>query len=138
MSSALALQILRSTPTPLSTLPQFEQHLAFQLSNPSSKTYQEAETRVLTQLFLLLQKLVETYTPLTSLQIFEAATFSKPALAGNAAPISGLKEDVTEIATRIAHIGILHWRVWAPLAYLVDPDVDEEMETQSERAQSMP
>ena len=22
----------------------------------------------------------------------------------------------------MAHIGTLHWRVWAPLAYLVDPD----------------
>lgn len=30
-----------------------------------------------------------------------------------------------DAARQIAHIGILHWRVWAPLAYLVNPDVEE-------------
>jgi hypothetical protein len=27
------------------------------------------------------------------------------------------------MATRLAHVGILHWRVWAPLAY-VDDDIE--------------
>jgi hypothetical protein len=27
--------------------------------------------------------------------------------------------------TRLAHLGILHWRVWAQLAYAID--TDEEM-----------
>jgi len=40
---------------------------------------------------------------------------------------SGVKEEIAEIATRIAHIGILHWRVWAPLAYLVNPEEDEDV-----------
>jgi hypothetical protein len=123
LSSSLALQILRSTNTPLTRLPQFESHLAFHLSNPRSRCYQEAENRVLSQLFPVLQKLVETYTPLTSLQIFEAATAPKAAPGAKA---NGAKDETTEIATRIAHIGILHWRVWAPLAYLVDPDAEEE------------
>jgi hypothetical protein len=52
--------------------------------------------------------------------------------------VGGAKEEITEIATRIAHIGILHWRVWAPLAYLVDPDAEEDPETQSELVKSMP
>ena len=123
LSSSLALQILRSTNTPLARLPQFESRLAFHLSNPRSRFYQEAESRVLSQLFPVLQKLVETYTPLTSLQIFEAATAPKAAPGVKA---NGARDETTEIATRIAHIGILHWRVWAPLAYLVDPDAEEE------------
>lgn len=134
----LGLQILRSTPTPLTHLPQFESHLAFHLSNSRSRVYQEAEERVLAQLAPVLQKLVETYTPLTSLQIFEAATTPRTFPGATAPPVSGAKEEITEIATRIAHIGILHWRVWAPLAYLVDPDAEEDAETQSERAKSMP
>jgi len=129
LSPNLALQILRSTPTPLTRLPQFESHLGFHLSNSRSKLYLEAEMRVLTLLLPVLQKLVENYTPLSSLQIFEAATAPKP-VPGNvvgSSATSGVKEEIVEIATRIAHIGILHWRVWAPLAYLVNPEEDEDM-----------
>ena len=135
LSSSLGLQILRSTNTSLTRLPAFESHLAFHLSNPRSNMYQEAENRVLAQLFPTLQKLVETYTTLTSFQIFEAATAkTAPGVKAN-----GAKEETTEIATRIAHIGILHWRVWAPLAYLVDPDAEEsEQETSASRASSEP
>jgi hypothetical protein len=126
LAPSLALQILRSTTTPLTRLPQFESHLGFHLSNPNSSLYQEAEQRVLRQLLPILQKLVETYTPLTSLQIFEAATAPKILPVNSSTQADGAKEDITEIATRIAHIGILHWRVWAPLAYLVDPDGEAE------------
>jgi len=125
LSSSLALQILRSTTTPLTRLPQFETHLAFYLSNSGSRYYQEAEERILSQMFPILQGLLDTYTPLTSLQIFEAAT--TPKNGPSAVPQANcLKEEITEIATRIAHIGILHWRVWAPLAYLVDPDAEDD------------
>jgi hypothetical protein len=138
LAPALGLQILRSTTTPLTQLPQFESHLAFHLSNSRSRVYQEAEARVLAQLAPILQKLIETYTPLTSLQIFEAATTPRTLPGATVPQVNGAKEEITEIATRIAHIGILHWRVWAPLAYLVDPDAEEDAESQSERAKSMP
>jgi hypothetical protein len=138
LAPALGLQILRSTTTPLTHLPQFESHLAFHLSNSRSRVYQEAEARVLLQLAPILQKLIETYTPLTSLQIFEAATTPKVLPGATVSQVNGSKEEITEIATRIAHIGILHWRVWAPLAYLVDPDAEEDAEAQNERAKSMP
>lgn len=124
LSSNIALQILRSTPTPLARLPVFESHLSFHLSNYQSRLYQEAEARVLSKLFPELQKLVELYKPLNSLQIFDAATSPKP-IDGNA-PATGQKEEVVDVATRIAHLGILHWRVWADLAYLVNPDAEDE------------
>jgi hypothetical protein len=138
LAPSLGLQILRSTSAPLTHLPQFESRLAFHLSNSRSRVYQDAETRVLSQLVPILQNLVETYTPLTSLQIFEAATAPRLLPGAPAAQGSGSKEEISEIATRIAHIGILHWRVWAPLAYLVDPDAEEEPEAQIERAKSLP
>ncbi|KUJ12051.1 Tcp11-domain-containing protein [Mollisia scopiformis] len=122
LSSSLALQILRSTTTPLTRLPQFESHLAFHLSNPRSSFYQQAEQHVLSQVYPVLQRLIETYTPLTSLQIFETATTPRNGPSTVVPQTNSLKEEISEVATRIAHIGILHWRVWAPLAYLVDPD----------------
>lgn len=138
LSPDLALQILRQTTTSLIRLPQFETHLAFHISNPRSKLYQDAEEHVLARLHTDLQKLVETYTPLSSLQIFEAATAPRAVPTSAAAPGNGFKEEIAEMATRMAHIGILHWRVWAPLAYLVDPDAEEEQPAFTERAKSMP
>lgn len=128
LSSNIALQILRSTPTPMTRLPEFESHLSYHLSNSQSKLYQEAETRILSKLFPELQKLVESYIPLTSVQIFDAATSPRPAsgVLNDNTPVTGQKEEILEIATRIAHIGILHWRVWAPLTYLVNPDAEDE------------
>ncbi|TVY37576.1 Protein SOK1 [Lachnellula subtilissima] len=138
LSPSLALEILRLTKTPLTRLPYFESHLAFHISNASSRIYQEAEARVLTQLFPILQQLVGTYTPFTSLALFDAATSSpKVPVGGNGN--GGSKDDIKDVATRIAHIGILHWRVWAPLAYLVNPDAGaEESELVTERARSLP
>lgn len=133
LSQSLALEILRATATPLTALPQFEHHLAFHLSKPTSRIYQDAEHHILLQIFPTLHKLVETYTPLTSLQVFEAAT--TPKVTPNA--ISGVKDEIEEISTRIAHIGILHWRVWAPLAYLVDPDEPLE-DSQIDQAKNLP
>lgn len=137
MAPALALQVLRSTPTPLSHLPRFEEFFCAQISNPNSRIYAEAESRILHELFPVLRGLVEKYTPLTSLQIFEAATSPKATpLFGASPPPQSTKDEIAEIATRIAHLGILHWRVWAPLAYLVEQDEDCQMPV--ERAQSMP
>ncbi|TVY15350.1 Protein SOK1 [Lachnellula arida] len=142
LSPSLALEILRLTKTPLTRLPFFESHLAFHISNVSSRIYQEAETRVLTQLFPVLQELVGAYTPFTSLALFDAATGSPKVAVGGSGSGSGnrgAKDDIKDVATRIAHIGILHWRVWAPLAYLVDPDAEaEQVELVTERARSLP
>jgi len=122
----------------MTSLPEFESRLASDLSNPCSSVYQAAEKEVLSRLYPALEKLVEIYTPLTSLQIFEAATSTRIVPGHFGAQGNGEKEEINEIATRIAHIGILHWRVWAPLAYLVDPDAEEEPEAPIERAKSMP
>jgi len=136
LAPSIALQILRSTTTSLSHLAQFEHELASHVSKINSRLYQEAEKRVLSQLFPVLHKLVDAYTPLTSLQIFEAATSTKTG-ANAAVPVTGVKEEINEVATKLAHIGMLHWRVWAPLAYLVDPDVEQE-EVSNGRPRSMP
>ncbi|KAH6668312.1 T-complex protein 11-domain-containing protein [Halenospora varia] len=130
---SLALQILHSTTTPLTHLRQIESDLTLHLSNPRSRVYQEAETHVLNQLGPVLKKLVINYTSLTSLQIFEAAT-----LPGTPpTPENRPKDEISEIAKRIAHIGILHWRVWGPLAYVLNPKTEEEIEVPKERAQSI-
>jgi hypothetical protein len=122
LAPSLALQILRSTATPLETLPNVESRLKPHVSNPNSKTYQGAKQQVLSQLLSILYKLVETYSPLTCLQIFELAAVQKSLLSIQHIQRDASTDEITEIATKIAHIGMLHWRVWAPLTYLIDPN----------------
>jgi hypothetical protein len=81
----------------------------------------------------VLKKLVINYTSLTSLQIFEAATLPDSSPTHE----NGPKEEISEIAKRIAHIGILHWRVWASLAYLLNPNAEEETDVPKERTKSI-
>lgn len=116
MSADLALQILRSTPTPLTHLQQFEKHLAFHLSESRSRIFQSLEQSIIINMLPLIHQLVEVYTPKSTFQIFEAATAPRPQ-PRVAAPASH-KEDVLEIATRIAHLGVLHWQVWGEWFYL--------------------
>lgn len=130
LSPNLALQILRATPTPLTRLPEFESHLAFHISNPRSRYYLEAEARILSYLLPLLQTIFHTYSGWSAWQVYKASTRPK-VLGGGVAGLptmSGpgdIKKELSEIATRMAHIGILHWRVWSPIAYLVDPEATE-------------
>jgi hypothetical protein len=126
LSPSMALEILRMTKTSLARLPQFESHLQFHISNPTSRLHQEAEHRVLQQLLPVLQKLVAAYTPLTSVQIFEAAIAPKSGPGSVQPQSNGVQDEIKDVSTRIAHMGILHWRVWAHIAYLVDPDAVEE------------
>jgi hypothetical protein len=124
LSPSMALEILRMTNTSLARLPQFESHLQFHLSNTTSRLHQEAEHRVLEQLFPVLQKLVSSYTPLTSIQIFETAIAPKSGAGSAQSQSNGVQDEIKEVSTRIAHMAILHWRVWSPIAYLRDPSAD--------------
>lgn len=73
-------------------------------------------------LFPALSTVVSTYSPMTSLQVFEAATAPKSGNNTAGTSVWASQNSLNDVAVRIAHIGILHWRVWAPLAYLVNPD----------------
>lgn len=124
---SLALQILRSTPLPLTHLPDLEAHLATHLGNPSSALYAAAEARVVSTIWAdHLVPCATDFAVLTTGAMFEAATGSRRAPGSVAAPgaraVTAGERELRQLGVRIAHLGVLHWRVWAPLAYQVDPD----------------
>jgi hypothetical protein len=140
-SPSLALQILRST-SPLSNLPAFEQKMQFNLSNLDSTLFKACEAHILSLLLPLLEVLITRYAPLSSTKLFEVAVSPRSTTTNNGSEsrASGLQfpgtnsmsgpddsNSLMDAARQIAHIGILHWRVWAPLAYLVNPDAEETM-----------
>lgn len=124
---AIALHLARSTSS-LDNLSYFESQLPQHLSNIGSSIFQTSENTVVAQFKPLLAEFVTRYCPLTTTQIFEAATSSGALPCQLPRP----KHELADTAKQIAHIGILHWRVWAPLAYKVDPDADNYSEKSAE------
>ncbi|KAJ6123858.1 hypothetical protein N7471_011175 [Penicillium samsonianum] len=85
------------------------------------------------------------YLPLSPLAICESQRAPLSAALGPAAPQTGAagasgsvntsslaltpqQSDVERIGMRLAHMGVLHWRVWAPLLYLRDEIAMAELE----------
>lgn len=83
---------------------------------------------MLANLFPVLSTVVSTYTPMTSLQVFEAATTPRSPNNALGSSVWASQNSLNDVAVRIAHIGVLHWRVWAPLAYLVNPDGEGDVD----------
>lgn len=111
----LALQVLRSTNIPFTQLQKFEKHLSWHLSETRSRVFRLVENCVVSRLLPELHRLVESYTPKTTYQIFEAAT--APKVRNRALNQTGPNDDILEMATRIAHLGVLHWQVWGEWFY---------------------
>lgn len=116
-SSDIALELLRSNPNH-NDLSRLESQLTLHLSNSTSSAFQKSECHILAELLPLLSDLAARYAKLTATQLFEVATAPRPlSYEGQGPPHA-----ISEVAKRIAHIGVLHWRVWADLVYKVDPD----------------
>jgi hypothetical protein len=115
--SDIALELLRSTPSH-DDLSRLELQLNLHLCNPTSSVFQTSESHILAELYPLISELATRYAPLTATQLFEVATSPRPLPYQAQIP----RHALSDVGKQMAHIGILHWRVWAPLAYLVDPD----------------
>ena len=113
--SNIALELLRSTPNH-DDLARLESQLNLHLCNPISSVFQISESHILAELYPLLSELAARYAPLTTTQLFEVATSPRPLPYQAQVP----RHALSDVAKQMAHIGILHWRVWAPLAYLLD------------------
>ncbi|OLN92026.1 Protein SOK1 [Colletotrichum chlorophyti] len=142
MAPSLALQIFRFTNAPADMLPVFESKLASHVCDVNSPLFQEVEQQFHQKLLLELQKRVREFRGLTGVGLFSVATGGRLHSPGRSwsgsperdgsGPESGRegREDggMDDVATRLAHLGILHWRVFAGLAYTADEQMDTPME----------
>ncbi|KAK4122842.1 Tcp11-domain-containing protein [Parathielavia appendiculata] len=143
LAGPVALQILRYANAPTS-LPGFETQLAACLDVTNSDIFRDVESHFQQRLLAELARRVNEFKNLSGVALFSHATggglraqgpLGRPPLPLAAAAdrqqrASGLfgepprdpREDggVEDMAIRLAHLGVLHWRVWAPLAYEVD------------------
>ncbi|KAF5006114.1 hypothetical protein FDECE_7486 [Fusarium decemcellulare] len=134
MASSMALQIFRFTKAPMEMLPSFEEKLTENVCNVSSPIYQEMEEAYRTRLLGELATRVRYFKALSGVCLFSIATgnrvpFSRSLDAGrdrdlDAAIRVGQQEGgIEDIATRIAHVGVVHWRIWARMAYVDEDDM---------------
>ncbi|KAI1388478.1 T-complex 11 [Hypoxylon trugodes] len=140
MKDSLALQIFRFTNAPAQELLQFEDELDSHLSELSSPLFQQVEQYYHYHLLAELRQRVKDFRGLTGAALFSVATGGR--LHGPSRTWDGPRENVSlertslenaireareeggveDMATRLAHMGLLHWRVWSHLVYAGDLD----------------
>lgn len=128
---SIAIQIFRYTNAPQDFLPQFEAKLAQHLAEMKSDLYQTVEAHFQTKIMAELGRRVKDFKELSGVALFSVATGGRVPGATSTRPwddteMEGVKtgpearEDnaVDDMAVRLAHLGLLHWRVWSEMAYL--------------------
>jgi hypothetical protein len=140
LADSVALQILRYVNAPPS-LPGFENQIRAAVTNVEAEIFQEVESQLQQQLLAELAKRVSEFKHMSAVSLFSVATggrimgASRPSepprdrnlgLFSNSAPRDPREEaGIDDMAVRLAHLGILHWRVWALLAY--EDSIEDEM-----------
>lgn len=147
LAPSMALQILRYVNAPHS-LPGFETQLAVLLGDVHGEIFHEVELQFQQRLLSELAKRVKEFKSLSGVGLFSAATGGRIARPNpyvqnwaegiergfdGAGSLRDPREDggISDMATRLAHLGILHWRVWANLAYVGDAEGDLPMDNSS-------
>jgi hypothetical protein len=133
IAPSMALQIFRFTNAPSNMLPFFEEKLTISLRDIHTSNYQEVEQSFHQRFVSELANRVREFKGLSPVSLFTAATGPRvPSGSGRAGDFSRERDPdswyretqeeggIEDIATRLAHVGVLHWRVWADMAYLGD------------------
>ncbi|KAK5997130.1 Protein SOK1 [Cladobotryum mycophilum] len=128
IAPSMALQIFRFTNAPMEMLPAFEDKLASSLFRADSTFFQEAERSFHARLISELGSRVREFKGLSGVALFSVATGSRVqnSQSGRERDMETSMRDhfdegsIEDVATRLAHLGILHWRVWSQLAYAPD------------------
>lgn len=148
LSDAMALQILRYANAPF-PLPDFERQLTACLSDVGSDVFREMERQFHQRLLAQLAKRVSEFKHLSGPALANAAARGRvqgsnrlgqrtidPFGDLGAAPRDPREGGIDDMAIRLAHLGVLHWRVWGPLAY--EGDIDGLLHELDARAQQPP
>ncbi|KAK7430596.1 Protein SOSEKI 1 [Neonectria magnoliae] len=135
MAPSMALQIFRFTNAPSEMLPAFEDKLTENVSKMTSPIFEEMEESYRTKLTAELASRVRYFKSLSGVCLFSIATGNRVP-SGSRGLDTGRDRDldaairvgqqeggIEDIATRIAHVGVVHWRIWAELAYIDEDDM---------------
>ncbi|KAL1842309.1 hypothetical protein VTJ49DRAFT_5590 [Mycothermus thermophilus] len=129
LAGNMAVQILRAANAPMSLLSTFEPQLLACLSNVHCDTFRQVEEHFHRRLLADLAKRVNAFKHLSCVALYSQATGGRVCGHGRRPDQSSRltlgeqpreprdEAGIDDMAVRLAHLGILHWRVWGPLAY---------------------
>ena len=130
LAPSMALQIFRFTHAPPEMLTSFEERLTENVCKANTELYLQVERAFQSRLMAELGNRVREFRPLSGVSLFSVATGNR--IQNNSGIVhSGRDRDtegppeeggIEDMATRLAHLGVLHWRVWSDLVYLGDAD----------------
>ncbi|KAK1761055.1 protein SOK1 [Echria macrotheca] len=136
LAPVMAVQILRFVNN-APALPEFEAHLTKCLTDVQSDIFREVESQFQQRLLAALARRIKEFKKLSGVGLFTVATGGRIHGSGRGwsdrdrdvlLGESGLSRDpreeagIDDMAVRLAHLGVLHWRVWSQLAYNVDTE----------------
>ncbi|KAJ2969717.1 hypothetical protein NQ176_g8526 [Zarea fungicola] len=117
MSSKIALQIFRHIEAPKTRLVDLEKELALNTCNTESPLYREVEKSFHRRLLAVLGTRVRKCRSMSCFALFSAWKQRKKVLRRH--------NVIKYIAFRLAHLGIVHWRIWSKLAYTTEDSTDQ-------------
>lgn len=139
---AIAIEIFRFTSVPQDMLPVFEARLQTHLCEMESELYLAVEQHFHSKVLVDLGKRAKEFRDLSGVGLFTVATGGRLQGPGrtwmdgnregsrdrdlmDSTSLREAREEggIDDMATRLAHLGVLHWRVWAQMAYAADVDV---------------
>ncbi|KAK0652081.1 T-complex protein 11-domain-containing protein [Cercophora newfieldiana] len=148
LAQPVALQILRYVNSP-EALPEFEKRLAQWLTDTQGEIFREVELHFQQRLLGELAKRVKEFKNLSGVGLFSVATGGRVHGSSRSWDRSGEREHhresglfdstaslrdprdeagIEDMATRLAHLGMLHWRVWGQPVYEGDGDLGQGFE----------
>lgn len=126
LAPSMALQVFRFAHAPNESLEEFERTLTAQLKTHSNR-YRDVEQMFADRLMADLGTRVKEFRGLSGVSLFGVATGERK--SGGRRDFSVIdrtfreaREDgsIEDIATRVAHLGVLHWKVWGDVIYELD------------------
>lgn len=137
IAPAMALQVFRFTNAPQHALSIIESNITSLICDVHSGRYREIEEYFLGKLNAELARRVKQFRGLSGVNLYNIATGGRTwdgsqergrDVMAHDGSMREAREDeaMASIASRLAHLGILHWRVWSSLVYLDSPGVSME------------
>lgn len=134
IAPSMALQVFRYTNAPQHALPVLEANIASLINDVHSAKYREVEEKFLGRLSNELASRVKQFRGLSGVSLFGIASGSRPNNSygyqerDREESSRETREDgsLEDIAVRLAHLGIIHWRVWSSLVYSEDVEMTTE------------
>lgn len=122
IAPAMALQVFRYANAPRHLLPVIEGNISSLVCDVHSPRYRELEEHLFGKFVAELGRRVRRFSGLSGVTLYSIATGERAggrqAWEEREGPEAREDEVMAGMASRLAHLGILHWRVWSRMLYL--------------------